>query len=152
VYIDVSQTPANAGSSYPILAAVGVGLMILVVLIGNIRAAWHRPARVTSTGWAVGQLLAAQWHHDRYYYAGVILEAKGPDYHIQFEDGDRTWVTVEQITLLNLHAGTRVQARWKNGVDYYPGAIIQLDGSRLHIRYDDGDEEWTTLSLIRFSF
>ena len=45
--------------------------------------------------------------------------------------------------------GEEVLCRWKGGPDFYPGKITSLEGEKIHIHYDDGDEETTTVRLLR---
>lgn len=46
--------------------------------------------------------------------------------------------------------GSAAECRWKGGDRYFPGRIAAIDGDRIHIVYDDGDDEWTSKELIRF--
>ncbi len=38
--------------------------------------------------------------------------------------------------------GDRCLANWSNDRYWYPGTIIETDGSLYHIQFDDGDREW----------
>jgi hypothetical protein len=58
-------------------------------------------------------------------------------------------VTPELVKPLEVGVGLRVEGRWRGGDAYSPGVIDQQRGERIHIRYDDGDEEWTTIRLVR---
>ena len=49
----------------------------------------------------------------------------------------------------NLKVGDRVSANWKKGGQYYNGKITSRDGDKIHISYDDGDQEDTTISVVR---
>jgi len=40
-----------------------------------------------------------------------------------------------------LKQGVRVFGNWKQGGVWYPGVIINVDGNKIFVRYDDGDEE-----------
>lgn len=107
------------------------------------------PASSKTPAWSVGQRVLAQWSAEVYYYAGIIKAAKGAQFHVHFDDGDEAWVTADQITELEIPVGRRVFARWQRGPGYFPGVVDQQKGESIHVRYDDGDEEWTTVSMVR---
>jgi hypothetical protein len=44
--------------------------------------------------------------------------------------------------------GAKVQARWNMGAKFYSGTITEVQGDKLHIHYEDGDQEWTTLAAL----
>jgi hypothetical protein len=68
---------------------------------------------------------------------------------VQFDDGDRSEVAPWEVMALSIRIGSRVHGRWKGGPHYYPGVVSEQRGEAIHIAYDDGDEEWTTVGLIR---
>jgi len=45
--------------------------------------------------------------------------------------------------------GDRVHARWKGGKRLFPGKIADIKGTKALIKYDDGDQEWTTADMLR---
>lgn len=69
--------------------------------------------------------------------------------HLRFDDGQTAWIDEAEAVPLELPPGTRLSARWRGGPQYYPGSVSQADGERVHIRYDDSDEEWTTAEMVR---
>jgi hypothetical protein len=96
----------------------------------------------------VGERVLACWY-DLFWYPGVILSAEGKRVHIAFDDGDQALVTSDQIRELDISVGDRVFCRWKGGPQYFPGEVTEKDGERIHVRYDDGDEEWTSIRMVR---
>jgi hypothetical protein len=44
--------------------------------------------------------------------------------------------------------GMFVMGRWKMGPKFFPGRITDTEGDRVQIRYEDGDEEWTTAEAL----
>jgi hypothetical protein len=48
-----------------------------------------------------------------------------------------------------LQVGDRVEGNWKGLGRYYPGQITQKKSDNIHVQYDDGDQEWTTLDRVR---
>ncbi|MBM4069210.1 MAG: hypothetical protein FJ271_09735 [Planctomycetes bacterium] len=99
--------------------------------------------------WSVGQRILAQWYPEVFFYPAVIRLQEGDKYHVLFDDGDQALVTAKQIAPLDIKAGSRVFGRYKGGPAYFPGEVDEQDGARIHIKYDDGDEEWSTISMVR---
>jgi hypothetical protein len=102
----------------------------------------------TLTDFAEGDRVLACWY-DLNWYPGVIITVNGKRLHILFDDGDQAMVTPEQIKPLAFQVGDRLCCRRQGGPIYYPGEITQINGEVIHISYDDGEEETTSLRLIR---
>jgi hypothetical protein len=81
-------------------------------------------------------------------FAGTIDKIDGEAVHINFDDGDRGWVILQQLLPLEIPVGLRVMARWKRGAAYYPGTVTQVQGDDIHIQYDDGDKEWSKPAVL----
>jgi hypothetical protein len=94
-----------------------------------------------------GDRVWAPWNNAAL-YAGTVDRAEGQEAHIDFDNGDRGWVQLEQLVPLQIPVGLRVLARWKMGASYYPGIITEVQGERIHIQYDDGDREWTRAAAL----
>jgi hypothetical protein len=97
---------------------------------------------------AAGDRVLACWY-DLFWYPGVILSVEGKRVHVAFDDGDQALVTPDQVEGLDIGVGDRVFCRWKGGPQFYPGEVVQKEGERIHVRYDDGDEEWTSVRMVR---
>jgi hypothetical protein len=102
----------------------------------------------SSTGVA-GQRVFARWEGDSFFYPGTIVEEVDGDHLVAFDDGERARLRTDEIALLNLEVGTRVSARYDGGAEYYPGRVRHRDGESVHIDFDDGADEATTISMIR---
>jgi hypothetical protein len=81
-------------------------------------------------------------------FPGTIGERREADAFITFDDGDEAWVQLEHLLPLDLIIGMRVMGRWRMGSEFYPGAIADTEGDRVQVRYDDGNEEWTTAAAL----
>jgi hypothetical protein len=98
----------------------------------------------------VSDRVLAEWPEEvDWWYPGIISAADGVRLQIQFDDGDRATLLASQVRPLIVGEGSRVFGRFKGGAYYYPGAATARNGEAIHIAYDDGDEEWTTISMIR---
>jgi len=106
-------------------------------------------ATAASAAWTVGQRVLAQWSPEEYYYPGVIRAIQGGKHLVAFDDGDQALVTAKQIASLEIKVGSRVFGRWKGAPAYFPGKVTRQNGEKIYIQYDDGDQEWTTVSMVR---
>jgi hypothetical protein len=109
---------------------------------------WRCPAPVEDFPFTEGDRVLAQAGDARWYPAD-ILTVHGDRITLQYLAGAQGFVTPELIEPLEIREGLRVEGRWRGGDTYFPGEIDQARGERIHIRYDDGNEEWTTIRLIR---
>ena len=110
---------------------------------------WSAASATAEIQWSVGDRCLADWPLDEYWYPGTIIETAGSSYHVQFDDEDREWLAAPFLVRENLDPGDTVEARWMVGADYYAGRISERIGNVVHIQYDDGDEEWTTIAVVR---
>ena len=97
---------------------------------------------------AAGDRAFGQWF-DGFWYPGVIHEIVGKRVHFHFDDSDQAHLTWDRIEKLDLKVGDRVLARWQGGPFYYPAEITRKKGDRLHLHYEDGREEWSSVKLVR---
>jgi hypothetical protein len=77
-------------------------------------------------------------------FAGTVEEIGDNEAHIHFDDGDQGWVLLNQLIPLQLNPGVPVLVRRKVGSQFQVGKVIRMDGERIYLRYDDGNEEWTS--------
>ena len=111
-----------------------------------------KPTKVASLqvfldGLRAGDRVWAPWNGNAL-FVGAVDSIDGHDAQIDFDDGDRAWVQLNLLLPFEPTNGMRVYANWRRQGNYYPGAITRLDGERIHIRYDDGDDEWTTAAAL----
>jgi hypothetical protein len=97
--------------------------------------------------WKPGDRVLAQW--DAYFYPGRVQLAEPTRCFVRFDDGDAGWVDSRVVLPLDVGLGSRVFGNWKGQGAYYPGVIDQCSGESIHINYDDGDHEWTTIDRVR---
>jgi hypothetical protein len=97
-----------------------------------------------------GDRVLARWTPEKgLWYPGVVCEGRNGQVEVQFDDGDRAWLEPSAIRAFQIGAGQRVESRWQGGDAYYPGAVTQIEGNALHIVFDDGDQEWTSIRVLR---
>ena len=102
---------------------------------------------------AVGERVLAVWPEEQgqWWYPGVVVSDAGTAKEVVFDDGGRATVTDDQIIALNIAAGNRLYCRWKGGQQYYGGVVSSAAGSCIHVDYDDGDKESTSVSMVRIN-
>jgi len=99
--------------------------------------------------WKVGEKLLVNWSHDKYWYPATIKKKDGQRYFVVFDDGDKEWTVPSHMIEEDIRVGDRVFGNWKKRKRYYPGRVTRRDGNKIHISYDDGDQENTTISFVR---
>jgi hypothetical protein len=98
----------------------------------------------------VGARVLAEWPHEvDWWYPGVVVASNGTHIEVQFDDGGRAVLTDEQARPLAVRVGSRAQGRWKGGQGFYPAVVKARIGEALHLVYTDGDEEWTSVAMLR---
>jgi hypothetical protein len=100
-------------------------------------------------GYVIGQLVFARWDADGHWYPGQITGLNDGTFDIKFDEGGASTVNMQGLSYHSVAEGTRVEGNWLGGGLYYPGTITHRRGNLIHIVYDDGDEEDTTIAFIR---
>jgi len=97
----------------------------------------------------VNDRVLANWTQDEFWYPATITEVEGERFYVEFDDGDKEWITSDRLMSINIEVGARVYAKWQAGEEYYPGKVTEKNGEDIYVVYDDGDEEWTMISYVR---
>ena len=98
--------------------------------------------------WKVGERVLAK-KPDSYFYPGVVREISENGCLIVFDDGDAGWVHFAHVLAPDIKIGSRVFCRNKNASVFSPGTVNQLKGETVRVHYDQGEEEWTSISMLR---
>src|SRR5262245_11250745 len=101
----------------------------------------------TGRAWKRGDRVLAKWY-DSFFYPGRIEQASFNACQVFFYDGEIAWVHRAHIQASDSVAGSRVIARIRSGPAYFPATVSEQHGEKIHIRYDHGEEEWTSISLV----
>ena len=97
-----------------------------------------------------GSRVLGQWS-DGYWYPATVQSTHNGQYTLTFDDGDSATVYSNQVTPLNWTTGSRVQCNWLGKGKYYSGTITSQRGHNIHVSYDDGDQENTSVGRCRAS-
>lgn len=96
-----------------------------------------------------GERVLARWPFEPFWYPACVRQRDDDRVWVHYDDGHKACLPEEQVEPLELNVGDHVFARWKRGAFYYGGEITRKIGESIHIQYDDGDWEETTLSVVR---
>lgn len=114
--------------------------------------------RPLATGNALvqGSRVECRWKNGSTWYKGVIAEKTGQQVFIHYNDGDKENTTLDKCRGLggdapsgSLMQGSLVLCNWKGGGKWYPGVIAEKTGSAVFIKYNDGDQENTSIDMCR---
>src|ERR1043166_9659372 len=98
--------------------------------------------------WRVGERVLAK-KLDSYFYPGVVRELSDTGCLVIYDDGDAAWVHHAHVLHQDIKIGSRAFCRNKNAPVFAPGTVDMLKGETVRIRYDQGEEEWTSISMLR---
>ena len=107
-----------------------------------------RSAAPTANTWKVGVSVLAK-RADSYFYPGQVRDVQGDACMIVFYDGDASWVHFAHVLHPDIKVGSRVFCRAHDGDNFFPGTINLQKGETILVRYDHGEEEWTSVSMVR---
>jgi len=109
---------------------------------------WFRRSEEPTGPWRVGERVLGEWGQGGALFPGTIDDFSKGHYHIRFDDGDRARLKAEQIARLEIQPGMRVACRRKRGRQFLAGTVEDCRGEKVLVRYDDGGEEWSTVSFL----
>jgi hypothetical protein len=109
---------------------------------------WRCPVGFGSFAFEEGERILAQ-DIDGCTYPAEIVSIDGDKIIVQFLDGPERMLTPELIRRFELKVGMPVESRWRGGQRFFRGTIQKLEGDRVFLHYDDGDEEWSNVRLLR---
>lgn len=107
-----------------------------------------KPVPARTVAWNVGDRVLAKWFDD-FFYPGRIREVHGPYCQIHYDDGDAAWVHGAHLLLPDIGIGSRVFGRLRGGPHFALGVVTQQKAEAILVRYDHGEEEWTSISFVR---
>src|SRR5262249_35901946 len=108
-----------------------------------------RPVRI-----GVGDRVWCRWKAGPTYFPGEITRKNGEVIHIHYDDEDEETTLLRLVRLERddwlpegpptaLEEGDRVLAVWYDQ-NWYPGVVLSMNGKRLHVLFDDGDQALVT--------
>ena len=110
---------------------------------------WRCPVGAAAFAFEEGDRVLAYDSDDCIYPAEIVSIQDEQRIIVQYLDGPERMLTPELIRRFDIKSGMKVESRWSGAPHYFPGTIAKVDGERVHVKYDDGDDEWTSIRLVR---
>lgn len=99
-------------------------------------------------GWRVGARVLAPWE-PVCMYAGSIKQIQGGEALIDFDDGDSGWVLLQHLQALTVPMHGKLLCRRRMGPMFAWAEVVEARGDDLHVRFEDGSDEWTKVAALR---
>jgi TolB-like protein len=107
------------------------------------------PGSLYTGKWKAGDRCLSKWSGDAYWYPARIAETGDGMYFVVYDDGDREWRFEKYLQPEKIGSGDVVFGNWLGKGRYYRGRVTERKGDNIHVSYDDGDQEWTTVGRVR---
>ena len=99
--------------------------------------------------WTVGNRVFAYWEADQYYYPATITQVEGDDIFIRYDTGEEEWTNSDYLAEMKVAVGDEVESKWSQDEEYYTAQVTAINGEQIHVVYEDGNEEWTSINNLR---
>jgi hypothetical protein len=110
---------------------------------------WRCPVGTGSFNFEEGDRVLAYDCDECIYPAEIVCIEDDQRIIVQYLDGPERMLTPELIKRFDVKAGLKIECRFSGAPHFFPGTLDKVDGERIHVKYDDGDEEWTSIRLFR---
>ena len=100
--------------------------------------------------WTEGNRAFAFWDEDEYFYPATIITIEGEDLFIRFDTGEEEWTDADYLEEFLVEVDDQVECKSAKDNLYYDVVVLDVDGERVEVEYEDETTEWSTLSRLRF--
>ncbi len=100
--------------------------------------------------WTIGSRAFAYWDEDEYFYPATIVTIDGDDIFVRFDTGEEEWTDAEYLEEFIVEVDDEVECKSTQDNLYYDVTILDIDGDRVEVGYEDDTTEWSSLSRLRF--
>ena len=100
--------------------------------------------------WSEGSRAFAFWDDDEYFYPATIVTIEGDDIFIRFDTGEEEWTDADYLEEFLVEVDDQVECKSAKDNLYYDVVVLDRDGERVEVEYEDETTEWTILSRLRF--
>ena len=100
--------------------------------------------------WTVGSRAFAYWDEDEYFSPATIVTIDGDDIFVRFDTGEEEWTNAEYLEEFIVEIDDEVECKSTQDNLYYDVTVLDVDGDRVEVEYEDETSEWSTLSCLRF--
>ena len=100
--------------------------------------------------WTEGNRAFAYWDEDEYFYPATIVTIDGDDLFVRFDTGEEEWTNAEYLEEFIVEVDDEVECKSTQDNLYYDVTVLDVDGDRVEVEYEDETTEWSSLSRLRF--
>ncbi|MFT3895049.1 MAG: agenet domain-containing protein [Anaerolineales bacterium] len=101
--------------------------------------------------WNEGDRVFAYWDEDEYFYPATIISIDEDDnIYVRFDTGEEEWTTAEYLDEYSAEVDQEVECKSAQDDLYYDVTILNVDGDKVEVEYENETTEWTTLECLRF--
>jgi hypothetical protein len=100
--------------------------------------------------WTEGNRAFAFWDDDEYFYPATIITIDGDDIFVRFDTGEEEWTNADYLEEFIVEVDDEVECKSVQDNLFYDVVILDVDGDRVEVEYEDETSEWSTLSRLRF--
>jgi len=100
--------------------------------------------------WTEGNRAFAFWDEDEYFYPATIVTIDGDDIFVRFDTGEEEWTNADYLEEFIVEVDDQVECKSAQDNLFYDVVVLDVDGDRVEVEYEDETSEWSTLSRLRF--
>ena len=100
--------------------------------------------------WTEGNRVFAFWDEDEYFYPATIVTIDGDDIFVRFDTGEEEWTNADYLEEFIVEVDDEVECKSAQDNLYYDVLVLEVDGDRVEVEYEDETTEWSSLSRLRF--
>jgi len=100
--------------------------------------------------WNEGDRVFAYWEEDEYFYPAIIVTIDGDDIFVRFDTGEEEWTEANYLEAFIVDVDDQVECKSSLDNLYYDVLVVNVDGERVEVEYENETTEWTSLNRIRF--
>jgi hypothetical protein len=105
---------------------------------------------LTMDYWIEGSRAFAYWDEDEYFYPATVITIEGDDIFVRFDSGEEEWTNTNYLEEFIVEVDDQVECKSVQDDLYYDVLVLDVDGERVEVEYEDETTEWSTLSRLRF--
>lgn len=90
------------------------------------------------SGFSSGDRVLAQWDGGHFWFPGVVHSIGGDgSAAVRYDDGMSDIRPANQVKPFDWTVGARIDAIWSGNGQWYAARIMELDGRRVGVRFED---------------
>ncbi len=100
--------------------------------------------------WTEGNRAFAFWDEDEYFYPATVITIEDEDIFVRFDTAEEEWTNADYLEEYLVEVDDQVECKSAQDGLYYDVTVLNVDGDRVEVEFEDETTEWTTLNRIRF--